>query len=247
MKNINKLYLAPGTTFVNNGKKAAGDKFVDLVDEAFFYLTGLRLPLSNCEGNFPLHNQAIVWDNVNKKLVFATLSGGLGGTNLSGVVTGNSITINSSTGEGYKLGLATYTSAGLLSPSQAIKLSNLSGTNTGDVTTLNTNSIVFNLVGQQISAKLKGIDSASVGQIPVKGLNDSLNWVNLNEAPYLSQEIMVNKDETILNLDLELQNGTIYHVYNNGVLLQPSTLIISNSYIETQELAEGWVFIQKIR
>lgn len=246
MRNINKLYLAPGSTFVNNGKKAAGDKFVDLVDEAFYYLTGLRLPLSNCEGDTPLHGQVITWDNVNKKLIFTTVLGITGGTDLSGVKTANSITINSSTGAGYTIPLATTTTSGLLSPNQVIKLNNLSGINTGDVTKLDTNSIKINLTGQQISATLNGIDTAIVGQIPVKGLNNSLSWTDVAQSPYVSQEQTTTKNQTTLNLDLELQGGKVYHIYNNGVLLQPSTLIIYEDYIETEELAEGWVYIQKI-
>lgn len=62
--------------------------------------------------------------------------GGGGATNLSYTASPTNGTVNSDTGTDATLPLGTGTNAGLLSPAQFTKLSNLSGTNTGDQTSI---------------------------------------------------------------------------------------------------------------
>jgi len=71
-------------------------------------------------------------DTTNWQLFVAGGSGGGGATNLGYTASATDGTVTSDTGTDATLPLGTGTNAGLLAPAQFTKLSNLSGTNTGD-------------------------------------------------------------------------------------------------------------------
>lgn len=222
--NIKKLRITPGSTFeAKSGQVPPGVSALDMIDEGFYALTGLRLPLSCCATTLPTNGQALTWDSVNNKLTFTTLSGGGAGTNISlGTITSTVIPLVSSTGTGVILPSATTTLAGLMSAADKVKVNSLIGTNSGDVTVTDSNSIDFTLTGQNITAIVSGASTATIGQIPASNGTGGFTWVTL-----ISKERLDYIDPTALNTVPNLTaipaDSTKVKFYVNGVLVRGIT------------------------
>lgn len=106
-------------------------------------------------------------------------SGGISNLAL-GTLTTLTVPVTNSSGTGFTIPQATITTAGVVSNTDQIKLNNLSGTNTGDVTVTDSGSIDFTLTGQNITAVIPGITAATVGQLPSKGAGDTIVWTTLS-------------------------------------------------------------------
>ena len=120
-------------------------------------------------------------------------------------------------GTNFNLPLATTALAGLLSPTDKVKLNTLTGTNTGDVTVTDSGSIDFTLTGQNITATVSGASTATIGQIPSSNGIGGFTWGTL-----ISKEKLDYIDPTALNTVPNLTavpaDPTKVKFYVNGVL-----------------------------
>jgi hypothetical protein len=124
---IRNLFINNGVYFyAKGGITPPGLSFIKAVDEAIFNLLGLKSPNSCCNPSNPTNGQVPSWNATTKTLEWVTVAGGGLGTNITLTPNPTGIVINSSTGTGQAIGLATTLNAGLLSPAQLTLLNSLS-------------------------------------------------------------------------------------------------------------------------
>lgn len=195
--NIKKLRITPGSTFeARSGQIPPGISALDMVDEGFYALTGLRLPLSCCATTLPTNGQALTWDATNKKLVFTALSGGGAGTNITlGTITSTVIPLVSSTGTGVNLPLGTSTLAGLLSPVQFNKLSFLTVTQAVDLDTLEAN------VGNLITLSGVSANATNLGTFTGTTITDNSTIKVALQALETAVEVATNKTDNYFQVN----------------------------------------------
>jgi hypothetical protein len=106
------------------------------------------------------------------------------------------------------------TIAGAKTFSGSISASNLSGTNTGDVTILDTNSVNLSLTGQQVSADVRRSDSTiAEDSSGIKVGSDSITNTHINSAAAIAYS-KLNLSTSIVNADVSGSAAIAYSKLN---------------------------------
>lgn len=134
--------------------------------------------------------------NVSGGISFVTPSSGI--TNLStGNITTTTLDIVSDTGADATLPSATVTTAGLMSAQDKVDMASLLSNQHIPATVTDGQSIDLTITGQDITAELVGLASASLGQVPTKNGTGGISWV----TPIVTDDaIEVNYDNTTSGL-----------------------------------------------
>lgn len=151
--------------------------------------------------------------NVSGGISFVTPSSGI--TNLStGNITTTTLDIVSDTGADATLPSATVTTAGLMSAQDKVDMASLLSNQHIPATVTDGQSIDLTITGQDITAELVGLASASLGQVPTKNGTGGISWV----TPIVTDDaIEVNYDNTTSGLtatDIQSAIDEILNIIN---------------------------------